>query len=115
MNSYQYAEIYYLLPLSTILQSTEEVGVYKRKQEKKKARKHAFGQENDQEKKKVFFYFSCSFFLVESVFSVFFLFFLIVFLVESVFSCFLTFWFSFMNSHLRRVIQICLRCVYLYF
>ena len=29
-----------------------EVGIYKRKQESKKTRKHAFDQESDQEKKK---------------------------------------------------------------
>ena len=30
---------------------TEEVGIYKRKQDSKKTRKHAFDQESDQEKK----------------------------------------------------------------
>ena len=32
--------------------STTEVGIYKRKQESKKIRKHAFDQESDEEKKK---------------------------------------------------------------
>ena len=30
-----------------------EVGIYKRKQESKKTRKHAFDQESDQEKKRI--------------------------------------------------------------
>ena len=34
------------------IEATEEVGIYKRKQESKKSRKHAFNQESDQEKKK---------------------------------------------------------------
>ena len=35
-----------------------EVGIYKRKQESKKDRKHAFDQERDQDKKKKLFFFS---------------------------------------------------------
>ena len=71
---------------------TSEMVIYKRKQESKKTRKHAFDQESDQEKrkhaleqksdqeKKKRSFFQDRFFLVESVF--FFSFFLL--------SCFLT-------------------------
>ena len=70
----------------------ELVGIYKRKQECKKTRKHALDQENNQD---IFFYLGR--FLDR--YRVFFLFFLIDFLVETrkrVF-CFLTFLLSFIN------------------
>ena len=35
-----------------IIMGTSEMGIYKRKQESKKTRKHAFDQESDQEKRK---------------------------------------------------------------
>jgi len=40
------------LQLFVSLGICSEVGIYKRKQESKKTRKHAFDQESDQEKKK---------------------------------------------------------------
>ena len=49
--------------------STSEVRIYKRKQESKnKGRKHALDQENDQEKKKVFYFFLGRFLGRERVF-----------------------------------------------
>ena len=49
------------------VEDSSEVGIYKRNQESKKTRKQEFDQENDQEKKKVFFLFLEAF-LVDSVF-----------------------------------------------
>ena len=37
--------------ITAVVQSFSEVGIYQRKQESKKTRKHAFDQESNQEKK----------------------------------------------------------------
>ena len=50
MNNLSHNFHYPSLPFTALLSS--EVGIYKRKQESKKTRKHAFDQESDQEKKK---------------------------------------------------------------
>ena len=61
------------------------MGIYKRKQESKKTRKHAFDQESDQEKKE-----KLSFFLVHFLGRV------------------LVFLFSFINSHLWSALSVSL-------
>ena len=81
------------------------MGIYKRKQESRKSRKHAFNQEREQEKKG-----NAQENKKEKTLSTKkakkrkknFLFYLVVFLVKSVFFFFfLPFLFSFINSHLR--------------